>query len=108
VHGEHLDAVGRDLDLARRQPVLGLLGGLQVVQQRGKGGHLGARRELGDHVGERVEVRAADRARSGGGLGVEQEHALGVGDEVGERGASPGAQPAQLAGEPGDAGEAVG
>ena len=89
VHGEHLDAVGRDLDLAGRQPVLGLLGGLQVVEQRGQRGDLGARGEVGDHVGERVEVRAADRARAGGGLGVEQEHPLGVGDEVGERRARP-------------------
>ena len=70
------------------EPVLGVLGGVQVVEQRGQGRHLGARREVGHDVGERVEVGAAGGAvpvRRGGHLDVEQQHPLGVGDQVGQR-----------------------
>ena len=89
-----------------REPVFRALGGVEVVEQRGQGGDLGAGGEVGHDVGERVEVRAADGPGPGGGLRIEQQQPLGVGDEVRQRHRRAGPQAAQLVGEPPDPGEA--
>ena len=105
MHGEdlHARAAGRrvgDVDLAGRQAVLGLLGGVEVGQQRGdrrgaarRGGAGG---EVGHDLGERVEVRAARRPGPRGGLDVEEQDALHVGDEVDQRRGDPAAQHREL------------
>jgi hypothetical protein len=85
VHGEDLHTVGRHLDLAGGEPLLRALGGVEVVEQRRQGRDLRPGGEVRDDVGECVEVRAADGAGTGGGLGVEQEQALGVRDEIRQR-----------------------
>lgn len=109
VDGEYLDtrpAGGRlgDVDLARREPVLGLLRGVQVGQQRGRRRGAARRRgaggEVGDDVGERVEVGAPGRAGARRGLDVEQQDPLDVGDEVDQRGGHSSAQHGELAGQP--------
>ena len=97
----------RHLDLARCEPVLGALGGVEVVEQEGSVADGLAAAEVGNHVREGVEVRPPDGPGTGGGLRVEQEKTLGVGDQVRQGHRRPRPEAAQLAGEPADPREAL-
>ena len=55
VHGQHLDPAGGGRHLAGRQAVLPFGGRVQVVQQLRRPGP--GRRDLGDDIGERIQVR---------------------------------------------------
>ena len=106
VHGQDLHPVVRDGDLGGRQPVLHLHRGVEVGEQPGTVAP-GARCEVGDDVGERIEVLGAGPAgrhrlrRTH--FGVDAEHPAHLGDEVGQRMVQLRAQRGQLAAERHDA-----
>ncbi len=96
VHGQDLHPPGPPVDLGRRQAVLPLVGGGQVVEQLGQAGAGG--RDVGDDVGEGVQVRAT-LATGQGGFDVQPDGALDVGHQIGQRLAQPAPQPLQLRGQ---------
>ena len=102
VAGQHLDL--RRVGLAGRQPALAHLGRLQPGQERREGRQIGAGREPGGHLGQRVQVRprpGSAIAGPGGHLDVEQQGPLDLDDELGEGQRRSRAQSAQQVAEPG-------
>ena len=82
MHREHLHPAGPLVDVSRSQPVLPFVGGGEVVQQLGQPGT--GPSDVGDDIGERVQVRPA-LSVGDGYLDVEADGALHVGDQVAER-----------------------
>ncbi len=95
VHGEHLHPLGLDDDLARLEPVLLVLGRVEVGEEGGEGRLVGLVGEIGGLVEEPVEVRPADSVPIGtrSDLDVHADRALDVGHEFGQRRRHPATQP---------------
>ena len=102
VHRHEFDGVAGTDPLAGGQAVLGVLGGVQVGEERVQGGRVGGAGEAHRGVHERVQVGAGGGLVPAGPcahLHVEAEDPLHLGDQVGQRLGDLAAQRPQLLGE---------